>query len=49
MGHTPNYVYKWLQTFVWAIIGYVDSGVLGMFSYGQFVFGLFVLVYLSWR
>lgn len=48
MGHTPKYVYNGFQTSIWAIIGNVDSGVLGMFSYAQFVIGLFILVYLSW-
>jgi hypothetical protein len=48
MGHTPNYVYNWLQTFVWAIIGYMDSGILGMFSYGEFIVGLFVTMMFVW-
>jgi len=49
MGYTPKHVYNGFQTSIWAIIGNVDSGVLGMFSYAQFVVGLFVLVYISWR
>jgi len=48
MGHTPKHVYNGFQTSIWAIIDNVDSGVLGMFSYAQFVVGLFVLVYISW-
>jgi hypothetical protein len=27
----------------------VDNGILGMFSYSQFIVGLFILVYISWR